>query len=160
MLEVRPPTPEDVEALLEFLGDPEVARWLRAAGQEGPFTRAECEATLARKVAHWAAHGFGASLGFVDARCVGWSILQHARVSGRSEVEIGWAVVSDMWGRGIATELGRHALASAGEAGFERVVAFTRPDNFASRRVMDKLGLRYERDIEHAGLPHVLYVTP
>ncbi len=148
-----------MEALLEFLGDPEVARWLRAAGQEGPFTRAECEATLARKVAHWIAHGFGTSLGFCDARCVGWSILQHSKVAGRSEVEVGWAVVSDMWGQGLATELGRHALAGATDAGFERVVAFTRADNLASRRVMDKRSLRYERDFTHAGLPHVLYAT-
>lgn len=160
MLEIRPVTPEDVEALLEFLGDPQVARWLRPAGQEGPFTRAECEATVARKVAHWTAHGFGASLGFWDGRCVGWSILQHCKAGGRSEVEIGWAVVSDMWRRGIATELGRHALASARDVGFERAVAFTLPDNVASRGVMEKLGLRYERDITHAGRPHVLYATP
>jgi ribosomal-protein-alanine N-acetyltransferase len=90
---------------------------------------------------------------------VGWSILQHNRVARRSEVEIGWAVVSRMWGRGLATELGRHALVSASGAGFERVVAFTRPDNQASRRVMEKLGLRYECDFTHAGLPHVLYAT-
>jgi ribosomal-protein-alanine N-acetyltransferase len=64
-----------------------------------------------------------------------------------------------MWGRGIATELGRHALASAAEAGFERIVAFTRTENLASRRVMEKLGLSYERDFTHAGYPHVMYVT-
>jgi len=159
MLEIRPASTGDVDALLEFLGDPEVAGWLRPAGRQGPFTRAECEATLARKVAHWTAHGFGASLAFRDGRCVGWSILQHTRAAGHSEVEIGWAVVRDMWGQGIATELGRHALDAASEAGFERVVAFTRPDDAASRRVMEKLGLRYERDFTHAGLPHVLYAT-
>ena len=37
------------------------------------------------------------------------------------------------------------------------VVAFTLPDNTASRRVMEKLGMTYERDIVHADLPHVLY---
>ncbi len=159
MLEIRPLSSTDAGALLEFLADPEVARWLRAAGQQGPFTRAECEATVARKAAHWIAHGFGTSLGFSDGRCVGWSILQHSRVACRSEVEIGWAVASDMWGRGIATALGQDALMNATDAGFERVVAFTRPDNTASRRVMEKLGLRYERDFTHAGHEHVLYAT-
>jgi RimJ/RimL family protein N-acetyltransferase len=36
-------------------------------------------------------------------------------------------------------------------------VAVTLTTNTASRRVMEKLGMNYERDIEHAGLPHVLY---
>ena len=40
-------TADDVEPLFEVLGNVEVARWLRAAGQEGAFTRAECEAFLA-----------------------------------------------------------------------------------------------------------------
>jgi hypothetical protein len=39
------------------------------------------------------------------------------------------------------------------------LVAYTRADNAASRRVMDKLGLTYEREFEHAGYPHVLYRT-
>lgn len=37
------------------------------------------------------------------------------------------------------------------------LVAFTLPHNAASRRVMEKAGFAYERDTEHAGLPHVLY---
>jgi RimJ/RimL family protein N-acetyltransferase len=160
MLEIRPITANDADALLEFMGDPAVARWLRPAGQEGPFTHSECEATVARKVAHWTAHGFGTSLGFRDQRCVGWSHLQHCRAGGRSEVDIGWAVVSDLWGLGIGTALGEHALASARDLGLERIVAFTLPENGASRRVMEKLALRYERDITYAGRPHVLYATP
>jgi [ribosomal protein S5]-alanine N-acetyltransferase len=36
-------------------------------------------------------------------------------------------------------------------------VAFTLPDNVASRRVMEKVGFRYEREVEHVDLPHVLY---
>ncbi len=41
--------------------------------------------------------------------------------------------------------------------GLEDVVAFTLTANKASRRVMEKVGMRYERDITHAGLPHVLF---
>ena len=46
--------------------------------------------------------------------------------------------------------------------GFERlglddVVAFTLPTNRGSWRVMEKTGFEYERDVVHAGLPHVLY---
>ena len=48
-----------------------------------------------------------------------------------------------------------------GALGLQRIVSFTLPFNLRSRRVMEKAGLRYERDIVHAGMPHVLYaVTP
>jgi ribosomal-protein-alanine N-acetyltransferase len=47
-----------------------------------------------------------------------------------------------------------------GPLGLDRLVAFTLPDNVASRRVMEKSGFIYERHIEHAGLPHVLYGHP
>jgi RimJ/RimL family protein N-acetyltransferase len=41
--------------------------------------------------------------------------------------------------------------------GMSDLVAFTLPINQASRRVMEKIGFSFERDIVHAGLPHVLY---
>ncbi len=131
--------------------------WLRPAGLSGPFTLAECEAIVARKVAHWTAHGFGISFAWEGQNCVGVSIIQHSVVNGRSEVEIGWTVARDCWGQGIATYLGQDALAVASSLGLHGVVAFTRTDNAASRRVMEKLGLRHERDFEHGGLAHVLY---
>ena len=37
------------------------------------------------------------------------------------------------------------------------MISFTVHGNAASRAVMEKLGMTYERDLEHAGLPHVLY---
>ena len=62
MLDLRPITAGDAAAVHELLGDPAVATWLRRAGEDGPFTLAECETMVARAVAHWAAHGFGRSL--------------------------------------------------------------------------------------------------
>ncbi|HWD69042.1 MAG TPA: GNAT family N-acetyltransferase [Solirubrobacteraceae bacterium] len=159
MLEIRRVTAADTEALLQVLGDPEVAYWLRPAGVIGAFSRDECEAIIARKLAHWDTHGIGMSLGFIDGCCAGRSTIGYSLVDGRAELEVGWAVARDMWGCGLATELGRHALATASAAGFERIVAFTRTDNVGSRRVMQKLGLRYSRDFMHTGHPHVLYLT-
>ena len=45
------------------------------------------------------------------------------------------------------------------QLGFETLVAITTPANLASQHVMRKAGLAYERDILHAGVPHVLYRT-
>jgi RimJ/RimL family protein N-acetyltransferase len=73
-------------------------------------------------------------------------------------VEVGWAVAPDQRGRGYATEIGAAAIGVAfAVLGLTDVVAYTQPDNDAARRVMDKLGFEYEREVEHAGLPHVLY---
>ena len=143
MLDLRPITPGDAAALHELLGDPAVATWLRRAGDDGPFTLADCETMVARAVAHWAAHGFGRSLAWERDRCIGWSLVQHTIAAGRGEVEIGWTVARDHWGQGVATELGRRALRrgiGAAAASRRRVHAL---DNAASRRVMEKLGLVY-----------------
>jgi|SRR5947209_2649239 len=154
---LRPIAPADALAVHQLLRDLAVASWLRSAGQSGPFSLAECEAIVARKVAHWTAHGFGTSLAWQDGHVLGWSLLGHCLVDGRSEVEIGWTVAHDDWGWGTGTELGVHALNAARSAGLQRVVAFTRRDNAASRRIMEKLAMLHESDIEHAGLPHVVY---
>ena len=93
------------------------------------------------------------------ALAVGRGGLQYTYTAGLHDVEAAWAIVPERWGQGLATEL---ALACV-EVGFEQlglrqIVAFTLPDNVASRRVMEKAGFEYERDIVHVGLAHVLYV--
>ena len=67
-------------------------------------------------------------------------------------VEIGWRLARRFWGNGYATEGARAALAH----GFDtlrlgEVVAMVVPDNLASRRVMDRLGMRHapEDDFDH-----------
>jgi ribosomal-protein-alanine N-acetyltransferase len=89
---------------------------------------------------------------------VGRGGLQRATIDGVDEVELGYALRPEWWGRGLATEVSRAAL----ELAFERlelpnVVAFTMPTNVRSRRVMEKLGFTFERDIVWSELPHVLY---
>jgi RimJ/RimL family protein N-acetyltransferase len=160
MFELRPTRAGDGPAIHTLLRDPEVARWLRPAGRDGPFSAQEADALAARSAAHWEAHGFGRSLAWAGDRCLGWSLLGHTVATGRSELEIGWTVARDHWGRGIATELGADALQRARTLGLGRLVAFTRHDNAASQRVMEKLGLVHERDFHYAGWPHVLFREP
>ena len=74
------------------------------------------------------------------------------------EVEIAYAVIAERWGQGLATELACLLVETAFDRlGLGEVVAFTLHDNHASRRVMEKAGLRYERDILWADLPHTLH---
>jgi ribosomal-protein-alanine N-acetyltransferase len=141
-----------------LLGDPRVARTLFASGE--PAAEATVILGLHSKLDHWVRYGFGQW--FLRDRATGAMVgrggLQHTFVAGRHEVEAGWAIVPERWGEGLATEL---ALASV-EVAFQdlelpEIVAFTLPDNLASRRVMEKAGFSYERQIVHEGLDHVLY---
>ena len=89
---------------------------------------------------------------------VGRGGLQYTFTAGLHDVEAGWAILPDRWGQGLATELAHACVQVAFEQlGLRQIVAFTLPDNIASRRVMEKAGFEYERDIVHAGMPHVLY---
>ena len=67
-------------------------------------------------------------------------------------MEIGWALRQEVWGRGYATEIGRAGLDHAFSVpGVEEVVAFTEVHNARSRAVMERLGMRYVRQILRPG---------
>ena len=77
---------------------------------------------------------------------MGWFEFYPREDAGPEEVELGYRLRSSAWGKGYATE-GSRALISKGftELGVQRVVAETMAVNSASRRVMEKAGLRYVR---------------
>jgi RimJ/RimL family protein N-acetyltransferase len=126
-------------------------------GDSGPAALAQCRAWARRDAAHWELHGFGKWLVLEEQRPVARGGLSVTFLQGRPEVEIGWAVERSHWGRGIATQIAREALDEAARLGLHGIVAFSRPENRASVRVIEKAGLRFEREVSHAGWPHVLY---
>jgi ribosomal-protein-alanine N-acetyltransferase len=150
--------PEHAAGLSRLLRDPRVAATLSPTGE--PPSEAELIGRLAAKIEHWDRHGFGmwAALDGTTGEMVGRGGLQHTFTAAMNDVEAGWAVVPERWGQGLATELAHACVEVAFEhLGLLELVAFTLPDNVASRRVMEKAGFTYDRDIVHAGLPHVLY---
>ena len=86
---------------------------------------------------------------------VGRGGLIHTIVGGGGAVEVGWAVKRERWGEGLATEIGPTARRRPRRAGSTRSSrdAAGQP---RSRRVMEKLGLRVDRDVDHRGCAHVL----
>jgi RimJ/RimL family protein N-acetyltransferase len=125
-----------------------------------PPTLADVRDGLHRQLNHWRRYGFG--LWLLRARAggelVGRGGLQYTDSLGGLAVEVAWAIVPEHWGQGLATELARAAVATAfDDLGLVELVALTLPQNAASRRVMVKAGFAYDREVRHAGLPHVLY---
>ncbi|NLC57934.1 MAG: GNAT family N-acetyltransferase [Armatimonadetes bacterium] len=131
-----------------------------AATLGGVRTDAEVQRFIADSLRHWEEHGFGVWVFRERATgCfVGRAGIRRFQVEGAWENEILYALMPAFWGQGYATEIARALVEIAFEClGLADVVSFTLLTNVASRRVMEKAGLRYEREITHAGLPHVLY---
>jgi RimJ/RimL family protein N-acetyltransferase len=142
--------PDHIESLIAMHESPRVAEWL------GGHARREW---YAAKLAHWDEHGFGDWV-FHErdgGALVGRTGLRHVVIDDSPEVEVGYMVDPDRWGRGYATEMTVAVVATGFALGLSDVVAFTLPHNVRSQRVMEKSGFTYEKPIEWADLPHVLY---
>ena len=141
-LELQPLTLEDLDWYAAFAADAEVMRYI---GVAGPLSSAQAEERLARYVRCWVENDlgfFGVRLR-ADGAPVGWAGLQP--LSGSSEIEVGYAFGPMSWGQGFATEVAS-AVVQWGfeERGLDRIVAVASAENESSRRVMDKLGMRFE----------------
>jgi RimJ/RimL family protein N-acetyltransferase len=138
--------------------EPAVEKWLRPDPMR-PFSRPDLEQMARRDQAHWQRHGYGPWVvrereggAFVGRGGLAWAVVQ-----GRREVELPWAVMPALQNRGYATEMALAAIAAARSLQLGRVVSLTLTGNVASRRIMEKAGLSYVAEVEHVGLPHLLY---
>jgi len=127
--------PDDVDRLVELDTDAEVMRFI-SGGR--PTPRDEAERIVARSVGHrWIAYETASN------EFVGWFGL---RPSAGDDRELGYRLRRAHWRRGLATEGARALLPVAfDELGASRVWAHTMAVNLASRRVMERCGLRYVR---------------
>lgn len=154
-LRAEPLADAHLAELTSFHGD---ARVMATLG--GVASEEETAAWVERNLRHWAEHGFGMFV-FRDretGELVARAGLRRVELGGREEVEVAYAIVAERWGKGLATEIAEALVALAFERlGVPDVVAYTLPANAASRRVMEKASLAYEREVEHAGQTHVLY---
>jgi ribosomal-protein-alanine N-acetyltransferase len=115
---------------------------------------------MERQLEHWRQYGFGLWLARErgTGRFVGRGGLHHVEIDGRDEIEVGYSLVPEFWGRGLATELARAIIDVAFTIlDLPELVCFTLTTNFASQRVMQKAGFRFERELLYKELPHVLY---
>ncbi len=146
-LTLRRMTGADVDHLVSLDSDPAVMRYLNG-GLPTPRDVIQQE-ILPRFLSYYERFpGFGvwAAIERSSGGFLGWFSLRPHEGASPGEVELGYRLRRSAWGRGYATE-GARALIRKGfvELGIQRVVATTYQDNLASRRVMEKLGLRLVR---------------
>jgi RimJ/RimL family protein N-acetyltransferase len=133
---------DDLEQLERLHSDPRFVRFLTPRGE--PYPSGWTEDKLARMRRQWDVDGWGAWA--IEARDTGRFVgrvgLQFHRLW-PDDVELGWGVDPELWGRGYATEAALAALRHAfDQAGFPRVVSILHPENVASIRVAEKIGER------------------
>ena len=154
-LRLRMFTPDDLEALSLITGDAEVMKYL---GTSGPRTREKTKNTIDAILRHWDQHGFGiwALDHKADRRLIGWCGLQMLEKT--PEVEVAYLLARAYWNQGLATEAARASIEYCfNELKLDRVVAIARPENVGSYRVMEKLGMKYERDAHYYNVDVVYY---
>jgi RimJ/RimL family protein N-acetyltransferase len=163
-LYVRPWLESDLEPLRRLLTDPQVARLYCANGRPAPESEI-------RSVWEWGLRTrSGHEPGFFNCPVV---YRETGAVIGRAginplwtpergpdpnEPELEWAFLPACWGQGLATELGR-ALIKYGfdVAGLDHMIAFTAPEHAASIRVMQKIGMTFDRQVPIRGEEAIVY---
>ncbi|MGI9034822.1 MAG: GNAT family N-acetyltransferase [Pyrinomonadaceae bacterium] len=142
----------DADAIFAMRSDREMMRFIRE-----PQSRAETDNWIKLVSSRWQTEkiGFCAVIEKCSNEFAGWCGLWRLPETG--ETEIGYAVGKKFWRKGYATEAAARIL----QYGFdklklEKIVAVTRPENSASRRVMEKLKMKfdcvgdfYEQDLAH-----------
>src|SRR5438874_7779370 len=139
---------EDLDPYAEMCTDTEVMRWI---GNGRLRTREECATAIAGFERAWDERGFGLFAMELKASgrligFVGFSLPEFFPEI-LPAVEIGWRLAGSHWGNGLATEGACAALAFGfDQAGLDRIVSIHQVGNDASRRIMEKLGMRFERE--------------
>jgi RimJ/RimL family protein N-acetyltransferase len=145
---------EDAPALAAINADPEVMRYI---GGGRPLGRRLSDDLLTRFEREWDERGFG--LWAVEEADAPGQLLGFCGLTVPMflpevlpAVEVGWRLAPAAWGRGIATEAARAAIAFGfGELGMREIIAIVHPDNRRSVRVCEKLGMARGRDRPHPG---------
>ncbi len=152
---LRPFTPTDFEPLFAVIGDPVTMQFYPL-----PFDKQDTLDWIERNMRRFAEDGSGlrAMVLKSSGEMIGDCGPVWQDVDGQSELEIGYHVRRDQWGRGYATEAARTAMAYGFESfPVERLISLIRPENLPSRRVAEKNGLRIDREIEWKGIRHFVY---
>ncbi len=147
----------DLEAMAVVFGDPEVMRFGRGP-QPKEWVRDWLRRCLEDYHQKW---GFGlwAVVSKAERLVIGFCGLTHYDdLGGQPEIEIGYRLARAFWGRGLATE----AAQAVRDYAFEilvlpRLVAIIDPQNTASIHVAQKVGLRYEKEVNFRGKLQNLY---
>lgn len=144
---LRPWFAADLDKYARLCADPEVMRWI---GNGSTRSRSDCATAIAGFERQWRSHGFGLfAVEEASANaCIGFCGLSVPSYLPEllPAVEIGWRLERRSWGRGLATEAARKVVRFAlDDSGLSEIVSVHQIGNSASARIMEKLGMTFDR---------------
>jgi len=148
---LRPFRAEDVDLLSELMADQDFMRF-----SLGVYTREQTQGVL-DKILSWNRAGLPSQFAVViqtRGKLIGYCGFFHQVVDEKNEIEIGYRLHPDYWNKGLATEA---AIAVRDHAfrdlKLPRVISLIHPENIASRRVAEKIGMTLEKHTTFRGFP-------
>lgn len=149
---------DDLDSFSELCGSPDVMKYV---GDGLPLSREQVREWIEKSQENYAAHGFGCFAVVLKegGRFIGYCGLINP--VGGAEAEIIYALEKSYWGRGLAGETAGAMLDyGLGRCSLRRIVATIDPENRASVRIVEKLGMKYRLTrLDEHGLPEMVYLT-
>jgi RimJ/RimL family protein N-acetyltransferase len=145
-LVLRRLTVDDAEFILELLNQPS---YLRYIGDKGVRTLDDARGYILKgPVDSYERFGFGLYLTLLKESGVPIGLCGLLKRELMEGPEVGYAFLPQFWSKGYAFESAAAVMAYGKDVlGLERIVAITAPDNEGSIRVLEKLGLKFDRMI-------------
>lgn len=149
----RPAAAEDAPFFERLWADPQVMAHLGGVRSADESARA-----LELSATDWQAHGFGRWVVSDASGSVGTVKLAQTTVRDHHEIELGYAFLPAVWGRGYATEIGGAVIDLARNVlGLDQLVAFALIGNAPSIAVMQRLAFKPDGTFERPAGRHALY---
>lgn len=152
-LQLRLMDASDIDDLLCIFGDPKVMASFKAA----TFNREQMEHWTQRNLDHQNQYGYGLFSVILKSEklLIGDCGLEHMKVDGVQETELGYDFRSDYWNQGYATE----AASAVRDHAFKvlklpKLISLIRIGNMASKRVAEKVGMQLVAEISENGIPY------
>ena len=138
---------DDAAFVIRLLNSP---GWLAYIGDRGVKTIAEAEAYLQEgPMASFEVNGFGLAMVVLKETGEGIGMCGLIKREGLSDLDIGYALLPGYMGKGYAFEIAAATVDYAKEVlGLSRLLAITDPKNVASIKLLEKLGMQFEQEVQ------------
>lgn len=147
--------PGDALTLFRILQQKDILRFFPTTE---PPAMDRVEKLIEKQIAHWQEYqcGWWAVIHQQEGSLLGWNGLQYLPET--DEIEVGYLLSKPYWGQGLATEGAEASL----QYGFDVldldfIVGLVHPDNIASQRVLEKIGLTFSRIAPYFGMDLMRY---
>ncbi|HEY9633092.1 MAG TPA: GNAT family N-acetyltransferase [Coleofasciculaceae cyanobacterium] len=154
-LQLRHFTPNDADELYRIYSYPDLFKYMP---NQQPLLWEQTRIVIDSLIESWQRHRFGvwAVIYKKNQELIGHCGLKF--LDNTLEIQMGYLLLKSYWGIGLGTEAAGVALKYGfEEASLERIVAIAKPENIASRRVMEKVGMKYEKNAHFYGNDVVYY---